>query len=171
MAEPDANEDPTDGAIVPTEDDHYDDEEEGERGPYTSADFHTVTQKLVINAVYETLADTKLDWEVVRPFLEMSREMARGDFDEARFRLHTVRAEGDGWVEAEEAYLGLSVADRDDGEEWLAETRWLSDIATADDDPEQVRLIVAALRRTIAKLEIWLAEKEAGDAAEAPPPA
>ncbi len=190
MAEPDANEEKPDGAIVPAEatdaagardddgrDDRDDDEDgdydddEIDDGPFTSGDFHTVTQKLVINAVYETLADTKLDWQVVRPFLGMARDMALGDFEEARFRLHTVRAEGENWVEAEEAYLGLSVADRDDGQEWLSETRWLSDIATADDDPEQVRLIIAALQRTIGKLETWLGEKEAGDAAEATPPA
>ena len=151
--------------------DEVDDDEEGEAHPFDSGDFHAVTRKLVINAVHETLLDSKFDWELVRPFLETAREMARADFEEARFRLHTVRAEGENWVEAEEAYLGLSVADRDDGEEWLAETRWLSDIATEDDDPEQVRLIVAALGKTIAKLDAWLADKEAGDAAKAAPPA
>jgi len=182
MAEPDANEEKPEDGIVPAEaadaenapeddeDGDYDDEEMDD-GPYTSADFHTVTQKLVINAVYETLADAKFDWQVVRPFLGMARDMALGDFEEARFRLHTVRAEGEDWVEAEEAYLGLTVADRDDGEEWLSETRWLSDIATADDDPEQVRLVIAALQRTIGKLETWLAERQVGDAAEATPPA
>ena len=71
--------------------------------------------------------------------------------------------------EAEEAYLGISVADRDSGEEWLSQTRWLSELATADDDPEQVRLIIAALERSIGKMRAWLAEKETGGAATTPP--
>lgn len=140
-------------------------------GPYTSRHFHLVTHKLISSAVAETLADAKLDWELVAPFLESAREMAQADFDESQIRIHTVRAEGDGWVEAEEAYLGISVADRDSGEEWLSETRWLSDLAIAEDDPEQVRLIIAALERSIGKLRAWLTEKEAGGTAEAAPPA
>jgi uncharacterized small protein (DUF1192 family) len=148
-----------------------DGEDEEFDGPYTSREFHTVTQKLILNAVYETLVDTKLDWDLIAPFLESAREIAHGDFDEAQIRLHTVRAEGDQWVEAEEAYLGISVADRDTGEEWLSETRWLSELAVAEDDPEQVRRIIAALQRSIGKLEAWLAEKEAGGASKPAPPA
>lgn len=144
-------------------------EDEEFDGPYTSREFHSVTQKLVLNAVYETLVDTKLDWDLIAPFLESAREMAHGDFDEAQIRLHTVRAEGEQWVEAEEAYLGISVADRDSGEEWLSETRWLSELAIAEDDPEQVRRIVAALERSIAKLNTWLAEREGEGASEAAP--
>jgi len=139
--------------------------------PYDSRHFHIVTHKLMINAVFEALSDAKMDWDLIRPFLESAREMAQADFDEAEIKLHTVRAEGDQWVEAEEAYLGISVADRDSGEEWLSETRWLSDLAIAEDDPEQVRRIVTALERSIAKMRAWIAEKEAGGAAEAAPPA
>jgi hypothetical protein len=139
--------------------------------PYDSRHFHIVTHKLMINAVFETLSDAKMDWDLIQPFLESAREMAQADFDEAELRLHTVRAEGDQWVEAEEAYLGISVADRDSGEEWLNETRWLSDLAIAEDDSEQVRRIIAALERSIAKMRTWIAEKEAGGAAEAAPPA
>ena len=111
----------------------------GEDGPFTSGDFHKIAQKQILNAVFETLAETKMDWELVAPFLDAAREVCRGDFEEtAQIRLHTVRAEGEDWVEAEEAFLGISVADRDDGKEWLSETHWISDIATADEDPEQV---------------------------------
>ena len=138
--------------------------------PYDSRHFHVVTHKLVINTVFEALSDAKLDWELIAPFLESAREMAQGDFDEAHLRLHTVRAEGEEWVEAEEAYLGISVADRDSGEEWLSATYWLSELATAEDDPAQVRRIIAALERSIGKMRDWIAEKEAGGAAEAAPP-
>ena len=133
--------------------------------PYDSRHFHVVTHKLIINAAFETLSDAKLEWDLVAPFLESAREMAQADFDEGDIRIHTVRAEGDQWVEAEEAYLGISVADRDSGEEWLSETRWLSELAIAEDDPAQVRRIIMALERSIQKMRDWIAEKEA----EAPP--
>jgi len=161
-------------------DDHDDDDfdDEGEQrlplslqGPYTSEHFHIVTHKLIKHAINELISDNKFDWEVIAPFLESAREMAQADFDEAQFRLHTVRAEGDQWVEAEEAYLGVSIADRDSGEEWLSETFWLSELAIAEDDPEQVRRIIAGLERSIGKMREWIAEKEAGGAAEATPPA
>lgn len=135
--------------------------------PFTSADFHNVVQKHVLNAVYEVLVDQKLDWELVAPFLASARDICRADIQEAAdLRIHTVRAEGDGWAEAEEAYLGLSVADRDDGQEWLSETWWLSDIATAEEDPEQVRAVVRALERSIAKINAWLAGRESGKPAD-----
>ena len=66
------------------------------------------------------------------------------------------------WVDAEEAYLGIAVTDRDDGQDWLSETYWISDIALADRDPEEVRRVVAALERSIAKVNAWLAEFLAG---------
>ncbi len=138
--------------------------------PFSSADFHNVVQKHMLNAVYETLVESKLEWALVAPFLQSARDICRADFQEnGDIRLHVVKAEGDQWVEAEEAYLGISVADRDDGQEWLTETYWLSEIATAEEDPEAVRAIVRGLERTIARLNAWLAEKEAGDAGAAPP--
>lgn len=137
--------------------------------PYDSRHFHVVTHKLIINTVFEALSDAKLDWDLIAPFLESAREIAQADFDEAEIRLHTVRADGDQWVEAEEAYLGISVADRDSGEEWLSGTRWLSELAIAEDDPEQVRRIIAALERSIRKMRGWIAEKEAGGAEPTPP--
>ena len=151
--------------------DYDDEEQQGLEGPYTSEHFHIVTHKLIKHAVTEIISDNKFDWDVIAPFLESAREISQADFDEADIRIHTVRAEGDQWVEAEEAYLGISVADRDSGEEWLSETRWLSDLAIAEDDPAQVRRIVAALERSIQKMREWIAQKEAGGAAEAPPPA
>lgn len=139
--------------------------------PFTSADFHNVVQKQILNAVYETMVETKIDWPLIAPFLETAREMCRSDFEQtARIRLHTVRAEGEEWVEAEEAYLGIAVADQDQGEEWLSETYWLSDIAIAEQDPEQVRRVVAAIERSLDKVKAWLAqqEKEGGPAEEPP---
>ncbi len=144
-------------------------DEEKDESPLTSADFHTVAQKQILNAVFAALADGKMDWSLIAPFLETAREVCAGDFQEnARIRLHTMRAEGDAWVEAEEAFLGISVAERDAGEEWLSETYWLSDVATADGDREQVKAIVAALERTIAKLNDWIANPPAGPAAAEP---
>ena len=139
---------------------------------FTSADFHNVVQKHILNAVYESLAAGKMDWDLVAPFLETAREICRSEFRESsRIRLHTLRAEGDGWVDAEEAYLGIAVADRDEGHDWLSETYWISDIARAESDPAEVRRVVAALERSIAKLNLWLAEQEKGGPDESEPPA
>lgn len=124
---------------------------------FTSADFHNVVQKQLLNVVFDTLAQSKLDWAQVSPFLEAARDLCRSDFAETgQARIHAVRAEGDGWVEAEEAYIGISVADRDDGAEWLSETWWLSDVVIAGSNREQVKEAIAALERSIAKLRLWL---------------
>jgi hypothetical protein len=101
-----------------------------------------------------------MDWNLVEPFLAAARDVLLGDIEEtAQVRLHTVQQVDGQWVEADEAYLGISVSDREEGEEWLADTWWLSEIATAEDDPEQVRAIVRALERSIAKLNHWLTER------------
>ena len=127
---------------------------------FTTADFHNVVQKHILNALYEQMGSEKMDWQLIQPFLEAARSFCRSEFKEAgSVRLHTLRAEGDQWVPAEEAFLGISVADRDDGQEWLTETFWISDIALADRDPEMVRRIVAGLERSIAKLNAWLVEQ------------
>ena len=74
-----------------------------------------------MNAVFATLAESKMPWNLVEPFLETGRAVCVGDFVEnARIRIHTQRAEGESWVEAEEAFLGISVSDREDGQEWLS---------------------------------------------------
>ena len=158
----------------PRDDEEFEDEREPyeDQGPLTVGDFHIIAQKQVMNAVFATLAESKMHWSVVEPFLDTAREICAGDFEEnARIRLHTLRAEGDGFVEAEEAYLGISVADREDQREWLSQTFWLSEIATADGNREEVEAIIAGLERTIAKLRAWLASEKTGDDAETPPPA
>ncbi|MBV9884780.1 MAG: hypothetical protein JO276_17360 [Sphingomonadaceae bacterium] len=146
-------------------------DEDDDDAPLDAGDFHTIAQKQIINAVFATLAESKMQWNLVEPLLEAGRSVSLGDFTEnARIRLHTQRAEGDDWVPAEEAYLGISVADRETGEEWLSETYWLSDIAIADGNRAEVEEIVAGLERTIAKLREWLANPAAPPPeAEAPP--
>jgi hypothetical protein len=146
-------------------------EEEEDDSPLTEGDFHNVAQKQILNAVFATLGEAKLDWNLVAPFLEAARSVCVGDFEQnARIRLHTMRAEGDGWAEAEEAFLGISVTEREGGDEWLSETYWLSDIATADAERAEVQAVIAALERTIAKLNAWLESGGTGGSAEAPPP-
>ena len=120
--------------------------------PLTVGDFHQIAQKQILNAVFATLAESKMHWSVVAPFLEAGRGICAGDFVEnARIRIHTQRAEGEDWVEAEEAFLGISVSDREDGEEWLSETYWLSDLAIADGNRNEVEAVIAGLERTIGK--------------------
>ena len=129
--------------------------------PLTTGDFHNVAQKQILNAVFAILSDTKMSWELVEPFLAAARDVVLGDIEEtAQVRLHTVQQDDKGgWVQAEEAYLGISVSDRDTGDEWLSDTWWLSELAIAEDDPEQVRAIIHGLERTIAKLNRWLQDK------------
>ena len=145
-------------------------EEDDDDSPLTVGDFHMIAQKQIMNAVFATLAESKMSWNLVAPFLEAGRAVCAGDFAEtARVRIHTQRAEGETWVEAEEAFLGITVTDRDDGEEWLSETYWLSDLATADGNRTEVEEIIAGLERTIAKLRAWLASG-AGNLPDAGPP-
>jgi hypothetical protein len=147
-------------------------DEEEDDSPLGAGEFHTIAQKQILNAVFAVLADSKMDWALVEPFLQAAREVCAGDFARnSQVRLHSVRAEAETWVEAEEAYLAISVADRDSGEEWLSESYWLSDLATQDASRGEVQALIAALERTIAKLNAWLANGGAGDPTEAAPPA
>jgi hypothetical protein len=139
--------------------------------PMTSADFHNATQQQVVHLVQEILNEAKLPWKLIHPFQETARDLARADFAEADIRLHGVQADGEDWVAAEEAYLGISVADRESGEPWLADTFWLSDIATQDEDPARARAVVAALERSIARINAWIAEQDGAATPEATPPA
>jgi len=144
--------------------------EDDDDSPLTAADFHTVAQKQILNATFATLAESKMQWNLVEPFLEAGRAVCIGDFTEnARIRIHTQRAEGETWVEAEEAFLGISVSDREDGEEWLSETYWLSDLAVADGSRTEVEAVIAGLERTIAKLREWLASGGTSASAETEP--
>jgi hypothetical protein len=144
--------------------------EDDDDSPLTVGDFHQIAQKQILNAVFATLAETKMHWSVVEPFLEAGRGICAGDFVEnARIRIHTQRAEGETWVEAEEAFLGISVSDREDGTEWLSETYWLSDLATAEGSRVEVEAVIAGLERTIVKLREWLSNG-GGPVETAPPP-
>ena len=136
-------------------------EPEADDSALTAGDFHTIAQKQIMNAVFATLSESKMPWSLVAPFLEAAREVCAGDFAEnGRVALHTMRAEGETWVEAAEAFIGVSAADRETGEDWLGETYWLSDIATAGATREDVEAAIAALERTIAKLKAWLKNGE-----------
>ena len=129
----------------------------------TTADFHNLVHKQVANAAYESIIGSKLDWDVVAPFLDAARSVCRGEFEEsARIRFHTLRAEGEDWVEAEEAFLGIAVRGEGEDQDWLSRTYWVSDIALADDDPENARRVVAALERSIARIRERLDEMEKG---------
>lgn len=129
--------------------------------PYTSAEFHDEVHKQLSVAIAAALEEAKLEWQQVAPFLDAGRAMCREDFRlNGRLTLHGQEYEGADLVEAEEAYLAISVRDREDGVEWLSQTYWLSDIAIADGDPARIRAAVAALGRTTAKLRAWLAEHE-----------
>jgi len=148
---------------VKAPDEGWDDAPEDDGAALTTGDFHTLAQKQIMNAVFAVLSDTKMDWALVAPFFETAREVCIGDIEEnAQVRLHTLRQEGEAWVEADEAFLGISVSDRDTGEEWLSDTYWLSEIAIADGDPAQVREIIRALEKSIAKINAWLADKPGG---------
>jgi hypothetical protein len=138
--------------------------------PFTSGDFHNVAQKQILNAVFAILSDTKMEWHLVEPFLAAARDVLLGDIEEtAQVRLHSIQQDAEGnWVDSEEAYLGISVSDRDRGEEWLSDTYWLSELAIAEEDPEQVRAIVRALERTIGKLNDWLKDKPSASSAGQP---
>ena len=140
--------------------------------PFSAADFHKVVHKQVVNAAFETLAEAKLDWDLVAPFLEAAHEICRADFQEgARLRLHAAAAGGETPVERDEAFLSIAVADREDGETWLSESYWLSDIALADGDADEVRRLAAALERSLFRVKAWLDEQEAASpgGAETPP--
>ncbi len=128
---------------------------------FTTEHFHGLIHKQIVNAVYERLADGKMDWSLVRPFAEAGRRLAAAEFrDHADVRLHAIRSEGGQWVDAEEAYVGISVSDEETGETWLSETRWVSELALASDDPAHGRRVIAALERSIERIRAALEEAD-----------
>jgi hypothetical protein len=128
--------------------------------PFTTADFHNVVQKQILNAVTSTLADTKLDWAQVAPFLAIARDLCRADYASGpKVQFHAETERGGLPADAEEAYLGVTIADQDDKTAWLSETYWLSDVVLARGETDHVRASVRALERTIAKLNAWLDEQ------------
>ncbi|HEX8526603.1 hypothetical protein [Allosphingosinicella sp.] len=149
---------PTETPIEPDSDEN-EPEAYGDEDGYTSAEFHNVIQKQIAAAALDTLVASKMDWATIEPFLRAARNISRGDFQRTgRIQVHGVAADGEAWSEAEEAYLSLSVADQDDGSEWLSETWWLSDLVVAGGDPGQVREAVGAIEKSLARLKAWLDE-------------
>lgn len=140
-----------------------------EKPPFTSAEFHDAVQQQLVNAAIATLAETKLEWSQVAPFLDAGRALCRDDVRlNGRLAVQGQEYEGADLIEAEEAYLSLSVRDREDGIEWLSQSWWLSDIVLGDKNPEQIRTALAAMERSIAKLRQWLADYEAAHPAQPP---
>lgn len=124
---------------------------------FTTSDFHNVVHKHIVNAAAAGLAEAKFDWQDIAPFLATARDICRADFRaNGLVQLHTVTQQDDQWIDAEEAFVGVSASDQDDGNEWLSETFWLSDVVTAGEDPEHVRSAIRALERTVSKLNAWL---------------
>jgi hypothetical protein len=145
--------------------------EDEDDSPLTVGDFHQIAQKQVMNAVFATLAETKMQWSLVEPMLQAGRGVCAGDFVEnAEIRIHSRQPDGDAWVDAEEAYLGISVADREDGQEWLSETYWLSDLITQNATRDEVEAGIKGLERTIGRLKDWLANVGANPVPADPAP-
>lgn len=130
--------------------------------PFTTSDFEDAVQRQLVPALAAALRDVRLDPGVAETLLDKARALCRSDFLDggARLRILGQQAEGDGVAEAEEAYLALSVHDRDDGHAWLAQSYWLSDLVIGSGDPAQVRTALAGLERTAARLRDWLADAE-----------
>lgn len=139
--------------------------------PYTHVHFLNDAQKQVVNAAMAALSERPLEWSQVAPFLEAARALCRDDVRlNGTFAVHGLEYADGELVPAEEAYVAMSVRDRQNQVEWLAQTFWLSDLALADQDPVRVRSAVAAIERTLEKVKVWLAEEEAPPA-PAPEPA
>lgn len=135
--------------------------------PYTSADFHTDVQRQLVNAAVAAFAETKLEWAQVAPFLSAARSLCRDDLRlNGRLAIHGEEYDESALVPAEEAYLSLSVRDRDDATEWLSQTYWLSDIVLSDEDPARVTAAITAIERSLDKLRAWLTERATAGAVE-----
>ena len=138
---------------------------------YTSSEFHDDVHKQLVNTTLAIISDAKLEWSQVAPFLAAGRTLCRDDVRlNSHLSLHGLEYEGAELVPAEEAFLAMSVRDREDGVEWLSQTWWLSDIALSDASPDRVRSAIVGLEKTLAHLNEWLAAHEASSGeAEAPP--
>lgn len=139
--------------------------------PYTSADFQEDARKQVADAAIAAVSAANLSWSQLGPLLDAARALCR---DDLRFggglALHGLEYDGADLAPAEEAYLSVTARDRDTQVEWLSQTYWLSELALADRDPERVRSAMAAIERTLAKLNAWLEEREAAPAADSDAP-
>jgi hypothetical protein len=132
--------------------------------PYTSGNFAEDAHKRLIDSAVGALSEARLSWSQVGPLLDAARAVCRDDLRlGGQLALHGLQFEGAELVAAEEAYLSVVARDRDTQVEWFCETYWLSDLALADRDPERVRSAVAALERSLAKLNAWLEAQEEQD--------
>jgi hypothetical protein len=136
--------------------------------PYTSGKFAEDAHKRLIDTAVGALSEAPLSWSQVAPLLDSARAVCRDDLRlGGQLALHGLQFEGAELVPAEEAYVSVIARDRDTQVEWFCETYWLSDLALADRDPDRVRSAIAALERSLAKLNAWLAEQDGPAAAEA----
>jgi hypothetical protein len=139
--------------------------------PYTSADFQEDARKQLVDAAVAALSAANLSWTQVAPLLDAARAMCRDDLRlGGGVALHGLEYAGGELAPAEEAYLSVTARDRDTRFEWLSQTYWLSDLALADRDPDRVRSAIAAMERSLAKLNAWLAAQEAAPTADHAPP-
>lgn len=129
--------------------------------PYTNSDFQEDVQRQLVNTAIAALSDSKLAWSQVAPFLDAARALCRDDVRlNGQLTIHGLEFSGADLAPTEEAYVSISVRDREDQLEWLSQTYWLSDLALADQDPERVRAAAAAIERSLDKLRQWLADHE-----------
>ena len=133
-----------------------------EEPAYTHLHFLDDAQKQLVKTAIAALSERPLEWSQVAPFLEAARALCRDDVRlNSTLAIHGSEYQEGELVPADEAYLAVSVRDRQDQIEWLSQTFWLSDLALADQDPERVRSAIAAIERTLEKVKTWLAEEEA----------
>ncbi len=130
--------------------------------PYSLADFHHVVRKQLATAASAALADAKMRESELDAILYSARALTAGELEQSgRLALHGLDLGADGELApAEEAYLSVSAGGENGEGEWLSLSYWLSDLALADRDPERVRAAIAAIERSLAKLNAWLAEQE-----------
>ena len=130
--------------------------------PYTSADFQEDAGKQLVDVSIAAVSAANLSWLQAARLLDAARAVCR---DDLRFggglALHGLEYAGGELAPAEEAYLSVTGRDRDTHVEWMSQTYWLSDLALADRDPERVRTAIAAMERSLAKLNAWLEAHEA----------
>lgn len=139
--------------------------------PYTSAEFHEDARKQLVDAAISAMSSAQLSWTQLAPLLDAARALCRDDLRlGGGLALHGLEYAGAELAPAAEAYLSVTARDRDTHVEWLSQTYWLSDLALADRDPERVRSAVAAMERSLAKLNAWLEEHDAVPAETGSPP-
>lgn len=134
--------------------------------PYNHLRFIDDAQKQLVEIMLAALAEPRLEWAQVAPIMEAARALCRDDLRHAStLAVHGTEYQDGELVPAEEAYLAVSVRDRQDHVEWFEQTYWLSDIALADQDLDRVRSAVTAIERSLDKVKNWLKKEEEQEAA------